>query len=34
MDAFLKLPGASTNPDTKKLRELYDKVKQHVRGLA
>ncbi len=33
MDALLKLPGASTNPDTKKLREIYDKVEQHVCGL-
>ncbi|CAB3993299.1 Hypothetical predicted protein, partial [Paramuricea clavata] len=33
MDAPLKLPGANTNSDTKKLRRIYDEVQQHVRGL-
>ena len=33
MDALLKLPGANTNSDTKKLRGIYDEVEQHVRGL-
>ena len=33
MDALLKLPGANTNSDTKKLRGIYDEVEQHVCGL-
>jgi hypothetical protein len=33
MDALLKLPGANTNSDAKKLRGIYDEVEQHVRGL-
>ena len=33
MDTLLKLPGANTNSDTKKLRGIYDEVEQHVRGL-
>ncbi len=33
MDALLQLSGASTNPDTRKIREIYNKLEQHVRGL-
>ncbi|CAB4004829.1 Hypothetical predicted protein, partial [Paramuricea clavata] len=32
MDALLKLPGANTNSDTKKLRGIYDEVEQHEIG--
>ncbi len=33
MDALLQLSGASTNPDTRKIREIYNKLEQHVHGL-
>ena len=34
MDALLKLPAVNSVHETKKIRELYDKVEIHIRGLS
>ena len=33
MDSFLKLTPLQNAPDTRKLRQTFDKIEAHVRGL-